>query len=312
MEQKTILVTGGAGFIGSNIVDDLINRGHSVVVVDNLLTGSKDNLNPKAKFYEVDIRDYDLLERVFNENPIDYVIHTAAQISVSLSVRKPIFDEDINIKGILNLLELSVAHKIKKFVFSSSGGVMYGDTNLFPTPETVCPNPISPYGIAKLASEKYLQFYNLEKGLNYTILRYGNVFGPRQNPDGEAGVIAIFIKKMLNHNSVTINGDGKYIRDYVYVKDVVKANILALDYGDNDFFNIGTSIGKDVNDVFKVIKDNIDYNLEPNHGPARPGDLRKSILDASKAKKILGWTPEYSFNEAIKETIAFFKEKYGK
>ncbi len=306
--MDTVLVTGGAGFIGSHIVDELIKQGYNTIIVDNLSSGN--NINDKAKFYKVDLRDYDSLKNVFDENRINYVIHTAAQISVSRSVREPLLDEDINIKGMLNLLELASKNNVKKVVFSSSGGVMYGDTDIFPSPETICPNPISPYGIAKLAGEKYLAFYKREKGLDFTALRYGNVYGPRQNPDGEAGVIAIFSKKMLNNQPVIINGDGRYVRDYVYVKDVMKANILALTKASGEIINIGTEIGKDVNDVFDILKIETGYKGEKKYGPARPGDLRKSLLDNSKAKKLLNWEPSYTFEQGIKETVEYFKRHH--
>ena len=303
--MNTVLVTGGAGFIGSHIVDLLLEKGYNVINLDNLSSGH--NLNDKTKFYKADIRDLDSLRKVFDENKIDFIIHTAAQISVSRSVREPLLDEEINIKGILNLLELSKEYKIKKFIFSSSGGVMYGQTNIFPTPETVCPEPLSPYGIAKLASERYIIFYNKEFNLNYTILRYGNVFGPRQDPNGEAGVVAIFTKRMLKDMPVTINGDGKYIRDYVYVKDVALANVLALNKGDKEIINIGTTKGTDVNELFNSLKELTNYSKEPIHGPPRPGDLRRSILNNSKAKQVLGWSPKFNLNDGLKETVEFFK-----
>ncbi len=303
--MSKVLVTGGAGFIGSHIVDLLLENNQEVISVDNLSSGH--NLNNKTKFYKVDIRNKDGLEKVFKENKIDFVIHTAAQISVSRSVREPLLDEEINIKGILNLLELSKDYKVKKFIFSSSGGVMYGQTKIFPTPETVCPEPLSPYGIAKLASERYIIFYNKEFNLNYTILRYGNVYGPRQDPNGEAGVVAIFTKRMLKDMQVTINGDGKYVRDYVYVKDVARANVFSLEKGDEEIINIGTAKGTDVNELFNELKELTGYKREAVHGPPRPGDLRKSLLDISKAKSVLGWAPKYNLNEGLKETVEFFK-----
>ncbi|HEU23963.1 MAG TPA: SDR family NAD(P)-dependent oxidoreductase [Mesoaciditoga lauensis] len=307
MSEK-VLVTGGAGFIGSNIVDELIKMGYSVVVVDDLSSGSMDNISKNVKFYQCDIRDGQSLEKVFENERPEYVIHTAAQISVSKSVREPLYDAQVNIIGIINLLDLSVKYKIRKFVFSSSGGVMYGENpKIYPTPESVCPDPISPYGIAKLASERYLKFYSKEFGLRFTSLRYGNVYGPRQNPDGEAGVIAIFAKKMLKNEPVKINGDGEYIRDYVYVKDVVDANLKSLSAGDGEVLNIGTGTGKSVNDVFRVLRERIGYKLDPIYGPPRSGDLRKSILDNSRAKEILKWEPMYDFERGISETVSYFE-----
>ncbi len=307
MPEK-FLVTGGAGFIGSNIVDELINLGEIPIVVDDLSTGDRANLSSDVIFYQCDVRNKDQLEKVFQAERPKYLIHTAAQISVSKSVREPSYDAQVNIMGMINLLDLSVKYGVEKFIFSSSGGVMYGeDPKIYPTPESVCPDPLSPYGIAKLACEKYLKFYQKEHGLRYTALRYGNVYGPRQNPDGEAGVIAIFAKKMLRGEQVTINGDGEYVRDYVYVKDVVSANIKAIELGDGENINIGTGIGKSVNDVFSALKSRINYTLNPVYGPARAGDLRKSILDNSKAKHILHWEPVYDFERGISETVSYFE-----
>ncbi len=307
MPEK-FLVTGGAGFIGSNIVDELINLGEIPIVVDDLSTGDRANLSSDVIFYQCDVRNRDQLEKVFQAERPKYLIHTAAQISVSKSVREPSYDAQVNIMGMINLLDLSVKYGVEKFIFSSSGGVMYGeDPKIYPTPESVCPDPLSPYGIAKLACEKYLKFYQKEHGLRYTALRYGNVYGPRQNPDGEAGVIAIFAKKMLRGEQVTINGDGEYVRDYVYVKDVVSANIKAIELGDGENINIGTGIGKSVNDVFSALKSRINYTLNPVYGPARAGDLRKSILDNSKAKRILHWEPVYDFERGISETVSYFE-----
>ncbi len=306
--SKKFLVTGGAGFIGSNIVDELIKLGENPIVVDDLSTGNRTNLPSDVIFYECDVRNKEQLEKVFQAERPRYLIHTAAQISVSKSVREPFYDAEVNIMGMINLLDLCVKYGIEKVVFSSSGGVMYGeDPKIYPTPESVCPDPFSPYGIAKLSCEKYLKFYEKEFGLRYTALRYGNVYGPRQNPDGEAGVIAIFAKRMLRGEQVTINGDGEYIRDYVYVKDVVNANIKAIEIGDGESINIGTGMGKSVNDVFQTLKSKINYTPEPIYGPARAGDLRKSILENSKAKNILNWEPSYDFERGISETVSYFE-----
>ena len=310
MSEKTkVIVTGGAGFIGSNIVDTLLEMGMTPIVIDDLSTGKEENVNPDAIMYRQDTRDLEGLEKIFSNHKPDYVLHLAAQISVSRSVREPIYDESVNVKGTLNVLEMCHKYGVKKIVFTSSGGVMYGENPPFPTPESVCPDPVSPYGISKLAGEKYVRFYGFEKGLRYTILRYGNVYGPRQSPDGEAGVIAIFAKKMLNKEPVTINGDGEYIRDYIYVKDVVNANILSMENGDGEIFNIGTGTGKSVNDVFLSLKEHIYYDADPIYGPPRPGDLRKSILDISHAKEVLKWKPKYSFSEGLRETVKFFESR---
>ncbi len=303
-----VIVTGGAGFIGSNIVDALLNRGMVPIVIDDLSTGKIKNVNEEAIMYRQDVRDKKGLEKIFKTHNPAYVFHLAAQISVSRSEREPLYDEDVNVKGTLNVLEMSHKYGVKKVVFTSSGGVMYGENPEFPTPENVCPDPVSPYGISKLAGEKYVRFYGNEKGLKYTVLRYGNVYGPRQSPDGEAGVIAIFTKKMLNKAPLKINGDGECVRDYIYVGDVVEANILSLFNGNGETFNIGTGIGKSVNDVFKSLKEHIYYTVPPVHGEPRPGDLRKSLLDNSHAREVLGWKPKYSFSDGLKETVKFFKE----
>lgn len=309
MEQSTkVVVTGGAGFIGSNIVDTLLDRGMVPIIVDDLSTGKIENVNEKAIMYHQDVRDKKGLEKIFKTHNPDYVLHLAAQISVSRSVREPLYDEEVNVKGTLNILEMSHKYGVKKLIFTSSGGVMYGENPEFPTPESVCPDPVSPYGISKLAGEKYVRFYGNEKGLRYTILRYGNVYGPRQSPDGEAGVIAIFTKKMLNKEPLTINGDGEYVRDYIYVGDVVEANLLSLEKGNGEVFNIGTGIAKSVNDVFKSLKEHVYYTIEPIYGEPRPGDLRKSLLDNSHAREVLGWKPRYSFSDGLRETVKFFKE----
>lgn len=308
--MDTVLVTGGAGFIGSHLVDELLKMEYGVVVVDNLSTGNVNNLDPGALLYSWDIREYKSLEKLFQIHKPSYVFHLAAQISVSESTKNPKEDADINIFGTLNLLELSVKYGVKKFIFSSSGGVMYGENpEEFPTPESCKEDPISPYGISKLSSEKYLRFYSIEHGLEYTALRYSNVYGPRQNPHGEAGVVAIFTKKMLEGKEVIIFGDGENVRDYVYVKDVVNANILAMKKGKNVSLNIGTGVGTTVNELFEKLHELIpEYNKEPIYGPPRPGDLKKSVLRNTFAKEILGWEPSWNLEKGLKETVEWFRK----
>ena len=308
--MRNVLVTGGAGFIGSNLVRKLIDMGMSVVVVDNLSTGKIENVPETALFYEHDITDVEMLQRIFSAHKPEYVFHLAAQASVSRSVREPDYDAKVNIIGSINLLKLSIEHGVKKFIFSSTGGAIYGDgVSKIPTPETETPNPFSPYGIAKLSVEHYLRFFHNQYGLRFTALRYGNVYGPRQDPYGEAGVVAIFTERMLKGDSVTINGDGEYVRDYVYVDDVVNANLLAMEKGDGEILNIGTGRGTTVNELFKLLKEFTGYQKDPNYGPPRPGDLRKSILDASKAKEVLGWEPKVSLGNGLKLTVEWFREK---
>ncbi|MCL5267988.1 MAG: GDP-mannose 4,6-dehydratase [Bacteroidetes bacterium] len=303
-----ILVTGGAGFIGSNIVDAYLERGHEVSIVDNLISGSIDNLSPRAKFFQIDIRDPQL-ERIFKEKKFDVVNHLAAQMDVRHSVADPMFDASVNIVGTLNVLENCVKSGVKKVIFSSTGGAIYGEQDYFPADEQHPTRPLSPYGIAKLAVEKYLFFYHAVHNLNYVVLRYANVYGPRQNPHGEAGVVAIFAGRMLKGESPVINGDGKQTRDYTYVGDVVNANVLALDYGKPDIFNIGTSTETDVNMLFRKLKSATKSSAEERHGPAKSGEQLRSVIDYTKAKNLLGWAPKVSLDQGLGMTVEFFKKK---
>lgn len=306
-----ILVTGGAGFIGSHISDAYINAGHSVVIFDNLSMGVKENINPKAKFYQLDIRD-EKVKEIFEQEKFDIVNHHAAQMDVRKSVDDPMFDASVNIIGVLNLLENCKTYGIKKFIFASTGGAIYGEQDYFPADENHPVRPLSPYGITKLATEKYLFYYEQVFGLPYVVLRYANVYGPRQNPHGEAGVIAIFAKKMLEGGQPHINGDGKQTRDYVFVEDVVRANILALDYAKSDIFNIGTGIETDVNVLFNEIKKLTNSNCNELHAPAKKGEQLRSVLDTKKIEKELNWIPKYNIEEGLRLTVAFFKNKISK
>ncbi len=303
-----ILVTGGAGFIGSHVVDAYIELGHNVVVVDNLSTGSIENLNPNAKFYQLDIRD-DKVEGIFKLEKIDVVNHHAAQMDVRKSVEDPIYDADVNIIGSLKLLQFSIKYGVKKFIFASTGGAIYGEQDYFPADEEHPTRPLSPYGVAKLTVEKYLYFYKEVHGLNYVALRYANIYGPRQNPHGEAGVVAIFTSKMLKGEQPIINGDGFQTRDYTYVGDVVRANVLALNYDKSDIFNIGTGLETDVNTLFHKLKSLTGANCEEFHGPAKPGEQRRSVISYDKIYKTLGWKPEVSLDEGLRLTVEFFKNK---
>lgn len=303
-----ILVTGGAGFIGSHIVDAYIELGHNVIVVDNLSTGSIENLNPKAKFYQLDIRD-DKVEEVFKVEKIDVVNHHAAQMDVRKSVENPIYDADVNIIGSLKLLQFSIKYGVKKFIFASTGGAIYGEQDYFPADEEHPTRPLSPYGVAKLTVEKYLYFYKEVHGLNYIALRYANIYGPRQNPHGEAGVVAIFTGKMLKGEQPIINGDGFQTRDYTYVGDVVRANVLALNYDKSDVFNIGTGLETDVNTLFHKLKTLTGANCKEYHGPAKPGEQRRSVISYDKIYKTLGWKPEVSLDEGLRLTVEYFKNK---
>ena len=306
-----ILVTGGAGFIGSNIVDAYLEAGHTVVIVDDLSTGKIENVNPKAKFHNIDLRD-PAVETVFKEMKIDVINHHAAQMDVRKSVADPKFDASVNILGMLNVFELGVKYGVKKVIFSSTGGAIYGEQDYFPADEQHPLRPLSPYGVTKLATEKYLFFYKAVYGLQHVILRYANIYGPRQNPHGEAGVIAIFADKMLRGEQPVINGDGKQTRDYVYVSDVVRANVLALAHSSSDIFNIGTGIENDVNTLFRIIKKFSGVACEEKHGQAKIGEQLRSVIDHSKAKRILGWEPTIMLDEGLRRTVEFFREKLKK
>ena len=302
-----ILVTGGAGFIGSNVVDAYIEKGYEVVVVDDLSSGKKENLNKKTKFYKLDICDK-ALEEVFEEG-IDIVNHHAAQVDVRKSIADPAFDARINIEGSLNILENCRKYKIKKIIFASSGGVIYGECSNLPPNEDSPISPISPYGVSKYAMECYLSTYEKIYGLKYTALRYGNVYGPRQDPYGEAGVVAIFSGKMLNNEEVNIFGDGEQVRDYVYVGDIVKANILCLENGDNEIFNIGTGKSTSVNQLFSEMKELTQYSKQAVYKSLRAGELMRSSLDVKKVEQKLGWKAKVDIREGLKKTIEFFREQ---
>ncbi len=303
-----ILITGGAGFIGSNNADAMIEQGHRVVILDNLITGKKENIHPKAVFYEMDIRDVKI-ENIFYKEKIDVICHYAAQMDVRKSVADPIFDANVNVLGMLNLLQMAVKHRVKKFVFASTGGAIYGEQDYFPADESHPMRPCSPYGITKLTGEKYLFFYQQTYGLNYVVLRYANVYGPRQNPHGEAGVVAIFCAKMLHGEQPVINGDGKQTRDYVYIDDVVAANLAALKHETSDFFNIGTGIETDVNTLFRVLRDELKSPAEESHGEAKPGEQQRSVLNYGKAERILGWTPKTDVQTGLRQTARFFRDQ---
>lgn len=301
-----ILVTGGAGFIGSHLVDAFLQQGHGVAVIDNLVTGQRENLNPNATFYEMDIRDAAVKE-VFQQEKFDVVCHQAAQMDVRKSVEDPRYDAEVNILGTLNLLQASVATGVKKFLFASTGGAIYGEQIEFPATEEHPTWPASPYGVSKLTCEKYIHYYSQVYHLQYALLRYANVYGPRQNPHGEAGVVAIFTKKMLAGEQPVINGDGKQTRDYVYVGDVVDANLRALQYPENDYFNVGTGIETDVNHIFHFIREAVGADIPEQHGPAKPGEQRRSVLSYEKAKKLLGWEPKVKLPEGITRTVEYFR-----
>ena len=309
--KMKILVTGGAGFIGSHVVDAFIEKGHDVVIVDNLSMGRMENVNPKAKFVKMNIQDPEIIN-LFEEEKFDVVDHHAAQMDVRLSVADPIFDAKNNILGTINLAQASAKTGVKKFIFVSSGGAMYGEQDYFPADEEHPARPLSPYGITKLTGEKYLFFFLKTYGLKSVTLRYANIYGPRQNPKGEAGVIAIFASRLLNGEQPIINGDGKQTRDYVFVGDVVRANVKALEYDKFDYFNIGTGIENDVNILFTNLNEIIGANAEEKHGVAQPGEQLRSVLTSKKAKDLLNWEPEVALKDGLTKTVEYFKQYYNK
>ncbi len=309
-----ILVTGGAGFIGSNVVDGYIREGHKVVVVDNLYTGKKANINPKAKFYPLDIRSREIGSLMEKERP-DVLNHHAAQISVPISVADPVLDAEINLKGLLNLLEKAIEYEVKKIIFISSGGAIYGEASQYPTTEEYPPIPLSPYAVSKFASEYYLNYYHHQYDLDYTILRYANIYGLRQVPHGEAGVVSIFMNNLLKGDRSTLNhfpeDQEGMSRDYCFVGDVVKANIEALTKGSGDFFNIGTGRGTKTLELYRTVYEAI-REIRPatpealatlDRQQARPGDIRRSCLVVEKARKELGWIPKTDLKEGIRLTL---------
>jgi len=306
-----ILVSGGAGFIGSHLVDALLAEGHTVHILDNLSTGQPEFINAAAVFHQRDIGDPDL-GALFAHERFDALVHLAAQIDVRKSVADPVADARTNILGTLNLLEQCVASGVGHVVFASTGGAIYGDTDHRPTPENADCRPVSPYGITKLTIEKYLHFYRVQHALKYTVLRFGNVYGPRQNPHGEAGVVAIFCRRMLDGQPAVINGDGLQSRDYVHVADVARALKLAVSRtGAAETCNVGTGVEHTVVDLFRVLRDELSPGLDEQHGPAAPGEQRTSCLDISRTRQVLGWQPAIPFADGLRDTARWFRERHA-
>jgi UDP-glucose 4-epimerase len=300
-----VLVTGGAGFIGSHVVDALIEEGHTVVVVDDLSTGRVEHVNPQATFYHVDIRSPELAEVFQRERP-DLINHHAAHADVRRSVADPRYDAEVNILGSLNLLECARQNGISKLIYASTGGAIYGEPVYLPCDEDHPLGPICPYGVSKLTVERYLSYYGHAYAFQYTVLRYPNVYGPRQDPTGEGGVVAIFSRRMLGGEQVVINGSGEQERDFLYVADVVRANILAQDRLDGQIYNLGTGVGTSVNDLFALMASKSGYAGEPFYGPQKPGETFKIYLDASKARQELNWQPEVGVEQGLGATIASY------
>lgn len=315
-----VLVTGGCGFIGSHVTDGFVEKGYDVAIIDDLSTGKTENKNDKARLHVASICD-DGIEEIFKHERPDIVNHHAAQISVPLSAKIPLFDAEVNIKGTIRLLELSIKYGVKKFIFASTGGAIYGDADKIPTAEDYVPEPASPYAISKFSSEKYIRYYYGQFKLDYTILRYSNVFGPRQIPHGEAGVVSIFTESLLAGQHPTLyhfagEEDGM-VRDYCYVKDIAQASLIAAEGQKVGIFNIGTGKGTCTRDLYKSIvgvlrKKGVvipEVFIEPKRGLARAGEIRASTLDVSKAKKELGWQAQYSLDEGLSETVEWYLNK---
>jgi UDP-glucose 4-epimerase len=301
-----ILVTGGAGFIGSNVVDALVKDGHEVTVLDNLSTGKEENINPEVKFYNIDLLDIESLEFVFREFKPDVVNHHAAQIDVRKSVEDPAFDAETNIIGSINLFELSINYGVRRIIFSSTGGALYGEPEKLPANEYTPIEPFSPYGVAKYCTENYLNYFKRLYGIERVILRYANVYGPRQDPLSEAGVVAIFTGKILKGETPVIYGDGTQTRDYIFVSDVVEANILALS-GKEGTYNIGTGKETSVNELIEIFSKVLGREIKPEYAPPRKGEVHRISLDADMAKKELGFVPKYSLEEGIRKTIEWYR-----
>lgn len=304
-----VLVTGGAGFIGSHVVDVLLEHGHQVAIVDNLWShggGRMENINPAAKFYRLDVRDAALADVFAGERP-EAVCHLAAQHSVKISTDDPAYDAQVNILGLINLLQCAQRFGARKIIFSSSGAT-YGTAEKMPVDENTPQKPESPYGITKLASEFYLRFWKEMYGVDFTALRYGNVYGPRQDPTGEAGVIAIFARQILLKLPVRIDWDGEQQKDYVYARDVARANLLALDKGGGEAYCIATGKGTSVNALYRGLVKYIGHDTQIVRAPKRPGDIYLTYFDCRKAERELGWKPEVDLEEGLRLTVEFFKK----
>ena len=303
-----ILVTGGAGFIGSHVVDAYLAVGHDVAVVDDLSTGRREQVHPQARFYQIDIRDPGLDELFARERP-EVVSHQAARANVRESLEKPLLYAEVNVLGSLNVLECCRRHGVRKIIYASTGGAVYGEPQTLPVAEDHPINPLDPYGASKHHVEHYLYLYRVNYGLEYTVLRYPNVYGPRQDPYGEAGVVAIFSGQMLNNGRPVINGSGEQERDFVYVSDVARANVLALARGDGGVYNIGSGVGTSVNRIFELLAALTGYAGPVVHGPPKRGEVFKVYLDARRARQDLGWAPEVELEEGLTRTVAYFCEK---
>jgi UDP-glucose 4-epimerase len=304
-----ILVTGGGGFIGSHVVDAFVAEGHQVAVVDDLSTGKREQVNPAARFYQVDLRDEGALAEVLAAERPEVISHQAAKANVRESMEQPVFYADVNVLGSLKLLELARKNGVRKVIYASTGGAAYGEPQYLPADENHPVNPLDPYGASKHHVEHYLFLYRQNYDLDYTILRYPNVYGPRQDPLGEAGVVAIFTGQMLTGRHPVINGDGEQERDFVYVGDIARANVLALERGSGGLYNIGSGVGTSVNQIFAALQAATGYQGPELHGPAKLGEVSKIYLDAGRARSELGWQPTVSLDEGIRRTVEYFRSR---
>lgn len=303
-----VLLTGGAGFIGSHIADRLAADGHELVILDDLSTGHVEQVHPKARFYQMDLGS-PWLDELFRIEQPEAVVHQAAQASVRRSVQDPVFDASVNVLGIAALLQASVKHQVKRFLFASTGGALYGDADVTPTPEDFPTVPVSPYGASKLAGEVYLRTFHALHGLRYVALRYANVYGPRQDPHGEAGVVAIFTRRLLAKEPARINGDGRQTRDFVYVGDIAEANARALQSSEIGSFNVGTGKETDITTIFSILRRLTGSEQPEQHGPALAGEQQRSVVDARKLEAAFGWKPATTLEDGLTATVRFFRSQ---
>ncbi len=303
-----ILVTGGAGFIGSHVVEAFLSAGNEVCVVDDLSTGSRHNVAPGVRLHEVDIRDLRLNE-VFEREKPEAVSHQAARANVRESFEKPVLYAEVNVVGSVNVLECCRRNGVRKVIYASTGGAVYGEPQYLPVTEEHPVDPLDPYGASKHHVEHYLKLYHANFGIAFTVLRYPNVYGPRQDPHGEAGVVAIFAGQMLNGDRPVINGSGEQQRDFVHVQDIARANLLALERGDGEILNIGSGVGTSVNTVFDILAQLTGYRETRAHGPAKKGEVSKIFLNAQAASRALGWTPRMSLEQGLASTVDYFRNR---
>src|SRR5713226_7028859 len=307
-----ILVTGGAGFIGSHLIDALVaSNADQVSMFDDFSTGKRYRVNPKATVYQIDLRDAAAVGSAVGKIKPEAIVHLAAQMDVRRSVADPAFDAQVNLVGFLHLIEAARANGLKRVIFASTGGAIYGEQDVFPCDEDHPRRPVSPYGVAKFATETYLFFYKVQYGIDHVALRYANVYGPRQDPHGEAGVVAIFCGRMLEGKPSTIFGDGEQTRDYIFVGDVARDNVAAIGAKDSDAFNIGTGVETSVNQLYRSLASAAGVKTPPSYAPARPGEQRRSVISPARAGQVLGWRPEVTLDDGLERTFKFFKDRFA-